>query len=137
VRYVSLYPLTKLLNCRPEFRNTIAAHLLTILLVLMPGLSLDSFELVNCWAVQTLLEEWIASRATEGAEGEKLLEEKENLIRRLQTIQDYITSFEPKGMTVVNLSATSFPQTLDWLHSYLLQCIEEGCGVSPSPRSGS
>jgi hypothetical protein len=74
VRYVSLYPLTKLLNCRPEFRNTIAAHLLTILLVLMPGLSLDSFELVNCWAVQTLLEEWIASRATEGAEGEKLLE---------------------------------------------------------------
>lgn len=86
---------------------------------------------------QTLLEEWIASRATEGAEGEKLVEEKENLIRRLQTIQDYITSFEPKGMTVVNLSATSFPQTLDWLHSYLLQCIEEGCGVSPSPRAGS
>jgi hypothetical protein len=40
----------------------------------MPGLSLDSFELVNCWAVQTLLEEWIASRATEGAGGEKLVE---------------------------------------------------------------
>lgn len=74
MRYISLYPLTKLLNCRPEFRNTIAAHLLTIVLVLMPGLSLDSFELVNCWAVQTLLEEWIASRATEGAEGEKLVE---------------------------------------------------------------
>ncbi len=74
MRYVSLYPLTKLLNCRPEFRNTIAAHFLTIVLVLMPGLSLDSFELVNCWAVQTLLEEWIASRATEGAEGEKLVE---------------------------------------------------------------
>lgn len=24
-------------------------------------------------------------------------------------------------MTVVNISATTFPQTLDWLHSYLLQ----------------
>ncbi|CAM6020455.1 unnamed protein product [Sphagnum balticum] len=83
---------------------------------------------------QTLLEEWIASRATEDS---LALQEKENIIRRLQTIQDYITSFEPKGMTVVNLSATSFPQTLDWLHSYLLQCIEEGCGVSPSPRAGS
>ncbi|KAH9562771.1 hypothetical protein CY35_05G089100 [Sphagnum magellanicum] len=85
---------------------------------------------------QTLLEEWIASRANEGGSSPSS-EEKENLIKRLQTIQDYITSFEPKGMTVVNVSATSFPQTLDWLHSYLLECIEQGCGASPSPKAGS
>jgi hypothetical protein len=82
------------------------------------------------------LEEWIASRENEGGSSPSL-EEKENLIKRLQTIQDYITSFEPKGMTVVNVSATSFPQTLDWLHSYLLECIEQGCGASPSPKAGS
>ncbi|CAK9876594.1 unnamed protein product [Sphagnum jensenii] len=85
---------------------------------------------------QTLLEEWIASRASEGGSSPSS-EEKENLVKRLQTIQDYITSFEPKGMTVVNVSATSFPQTLDWLHSYLLECIEQGCGASPSPKAGS
>jgi len=27
-------------------------------------------------------------------------------------------------MTVVNVSATSFPQTLDWLHSYLLEVLQ-------------
>jgi len=26
-----------------------------------------------------------------------------------------------QGLTVVNVSATTFPQTLDWLHGYLLQ----------------
>ncbi|KAI9077944.1 hypothetical protein K1719_040073 [Acacia pycnantha] len=31
-----------------------------------------------------------------------------------------------RGLTVVNVSTRTFPQTLDWLHSYLLQCIEQG-----------
>jgi len=26
-----------------------------------------------------------------------------------------------QGMTVVNVSATTFSKTMDWLHSYLLQ----------------
>lgn len=26
-----------------------------------------------------------------------------------------------QGLTVANISATTFPQTLDWLHAYLLQ----------------
>jgi len=26
-----------------------------------------------------------------------------------------------QGLTVVNVSTTTFPQTLDWLHGYLLQ----------------
>lgn len=29
--------------------------------------------------------------------------------------------FLQQGVTVVNVSATTFPQTLDWLHGYLLQ----------------
>lgn len=28
-----------------------------------------------------------------------------------------------QGLTVVNISATTFPQTLDWLHNHLLQVI--------------
>ncbi|XP_024401627.1 uncharacterized protein [Physcomitrium patens] len=80
---------------------------------------------------QTLLEEWIAARAAET--GEKLsVAEKEALIKRLQTIQDYLTSFESQGMTVVNLSATTFPQTLDWMHSYLLECIKQGSTAPPT-----
>ncbi|KAG7035623.1 pgk2, partial [Cucurbita argyrosperma subsp. argyrosperma] len=34
-----------------------------------------------------------------------------------------------QGLIVVNISATTFPQTLDWLHGYILQCIEQG--ISP------
>lgn len=33
----------------------------------------------------------------------------------------YYFFFLLQGLTVVNISATTFPQTLDWLHSYLLQ----------------
>ncbi|KAH0763667.1 hypothetical protein KY290_019740, partial [Solanum tuberosum] len=29
------------------------------------------------------------------------------------------------GLTVVNISATTFPQTLDWLHNHLLQLKAE------------
>ncbi|KAG6552523.1 hypothetical protein Mapa_005943 [Marchantia paleacea] len=77
---------------------------------------------------QTLLEEWIACRSMDGTGP---LEEKEALVSKLRTIQEYLCSFEEQGMKVVNISATTFPQTLDWLHGYLLQCIERGC----SPHS--
>jgi hypothetical protein len=33
----------------------------------------------------------------------------------------YIKFFLEQGLTVANISATTFPQTLDWLHGYLLQ----------------
>ncbi|XP_024400920.1 uncharacterized protein [Physcomitrium patens] len=84
---------------------------------------------------QTLLQEWTASRTAETGKSVSQ-EDKDALIRRLQIIQDYLTSFESQGMTVVNLSATTFPQTLDWMHSYLLKCIDQG-STSPGPAAGS
>lgn len=33
----------------------------------------------------------------------------------------FLLIFLQQGVTVVNVSATTFPQTLDWLHGYLLQ----------------
>lgn len=86
---------------------------------------------------EILLEEWVACRASEVGNSAPTKEEKEALIRRLQTIEDYLTSFESQGMTVVNLSATTFPQTVDWVHSFLLECIEQGSSSSPSPGAGS
>ncbi|XP_078439835.1 P-loop containing nucleoside triphosphate hydrolases superfamily protein isoform X2 [Wolffia australiana] len=72
---------------------------------------------------KALLEEWVASRTI----GDKdLVQDQDNLIRNLKTVQDYLCSFESQGLMVVNISATTFPQTLDRLHNYLLQCIEEG-----------
>ncbi|XP_018480812.1 uncharacterized protein LOC108851839 isoform X2 [Raphanus sativus] len=72
---------------------------------------------------KALLEEWISSRTS----GDKYTsKEKERLITNLKTIEDYLCSFNSQGVTVVNISATTFPQTLDWLHNYLLQRIEEG-----------
>jgi hypothetical protein len=66
---------------------------------------------------ETLLGEWVEEET-----GKTLsLEEKEASIRKLQAIQDYVMSFESQGMTVVNVSATTFSKTMDWLHSYLLQ----------------
>lgn len=76
---------------------------------------------------KTLLEEWIACRSTNGVVPNE--EKKEVFISKLMTIQDYLCSFKSQGLNVVNISATTFPQTLDGLHSYLLQCIEEGCKV--------
>ncbi|ERN00750.1 uncharacterized protein LOC18428822 isoform X2 [Amborella trichopoda] len=69
---------------------------------------------------KALLEEWISAR-TFGDKG--LAQDPDVLISNLKTIQDYLCSFESRGMTVVNISATTFPQTLDWLHGYLLQGI--------------
>ncbi|KAL9296050.1 hypothetical protein ACSQ67_021946 [Phaseolus vulgaris] len=56
--------------------------------------------------------------------------DNEKLMANLKTIQDYLCSFTSQGLTVVNVSATTFPQTLDWLHGYLLQCIEQGINES-------
>ena len=75
---------------------------------------------------KALLEEWISSH--------KFIEkcpdqDHDKLIANLKTIQDYLCSFTSQGLTVVNVSATTFPQTLDWLHGYLLQCIEQGTSL--------
>ncbi|GAB4825875.1 hypothetical protein Ancab_008745 [Ancistrocladus abbreviatus] len=76
---------------------------------------------------KALLEEWIATRT---------YKDKDELISNLKTIQDYLCKFESQGLTVVNISATTFPQTLDWLHGYLLQCIEQGisCATGETPK---
>ncbi|XP_059666937.1 uncharacterized protein LOC132312553 isoform X2 [Cornus florida] len=72
---------------------------------------------------KALLEEWIS---THTFSDKNLIQDKDKLISNLKTIQDYLCSFKSQGLTVVNISATTFPQTLDWLHGYLLQCIEQG-----------
>ncbi|XP_058181642.1 uncharacterized protein LOC131300029 [Rhododendron vialii] len=72
---------------------------------------------------EALLDEWISTRTFSD---KCLIQDKDKLISNLKTIQNYLCSFKSQGLTVVNISATTFPQTLDWLHSYLLQCIEQG-----------
>ncbi|KAJ4956392.1 hypothetical protein NE237_013175 [Protea cynaroides] len=81
---------------------------------------------------KALLEEWVSTRTF----GDKCLsQDQDKLISNLKTIQDYLHSFDSQGLTVVNISATTFPQTLDWLHGYLLQCIERGISSdSTEPR---
>ncbi|KAJ4834693.1 hypothetical protein Tsubulata_003594 [Turnera subulata] len=67
---------------------------------------------------KALLEEWISTRTF----GDNYpIQEKDRLITNLKTIQNYLCSFKSQGLTVVNISPTTFPQTLDWLHGYLLQ----------------
>ncbi|GFQ04706.1 2-phosphoglycerate kinase [Phtheirospermum japonicum] len=77
---------------------------------------------------KALLEEWLSTRSSEKFP----IQDKDKLIGNLKTIQDYLCSFKSQGYTVVNLSATAFPQTLDWLHNYLLQCIEQGTSTVSS-----
>ncbi|KAL5569901.1 hypothetical protein UlMin_026476 [Ulmus minor] len=72
---------------------------------------------------KALLEEWISTRTYKD---KCVVQDKDKLITNLKTIQNYLCSFKSQGLTVVNVSATTFPQTLDWLHGYLLQCIEDG-----------
>ncbi|URE39226.1 2-Phosphoglycerate kinase [Musa troglodytarum] len=67
---------------------------------------------------KALLEEWITTRTVKD---KCLVQDQNKLISNLKIIQEYLCSFESQGMTVVNISATTFPQTLDRLHSYLLQ----------------
>ncbi|KAJ1691594.1 hypothetical protein LUZ63_015749 [Rhynchospora breviuscula] len=76
---------------------------------------------------KALLEEWIATRAFGD---ESLMQDRQKLINNLKTIQDYLCSFEPQGINVVNISASTFTQTLDTLHNYLLQCIERGVSAA-------
>ncbi|KAL2606497.1 hypothetical protein AAZV13_09G187500 [Glycine max] len=79
---------------------------------------------------KALLEEWISARTF----NDKCPDlDNEKLIANLKTIQDYLCSFTSQGLTVVNVSATTFPQTLDWLHGYLLQCIEQGIEENVTP----
>ncbi|XP_070682332.1 P-loop NTPase domain-containing protein LPA1 homolog 2-like isoform X2 [Malus domestica] len=72
---------------------------------------------------KALLEEEIS---TPTFSEKSIVQDKDKLIRNLKTIQDYLCSFNSQGLKVVNISATTFPQTLDWLHGYLLECIEHG-----------
>uniref|UniRef100_A0A0D9Z0U1 2-phosphoglycerate kinase n=1 Tax=Oryza glumipatula TaxID=40148 RepID=A0A0D9Z0U1_9ORYZ len=92
-------------------------------------------EGLSCAKSHALLEEWIATRASRD---NCLPQDHRKLINNLKLIQDYLCSFESQGLTVVDISANSFPQTLDWLHSYLLQCIERGllAACSESPKQG-
>lgn len=67
---------------------------------------------------KALLEEWISSRKFSD---KYPIQEKDKVISNLKTIQDYLCSFKSQGLTVADISATTFPQTLDWLHNHLLQ----------------
>ncbi|PKU79376.1 hypothetical protein MA16_Dca000721 [Dendrobium catenatum] len=97
---------------------------------------------------KALLEEWISTR-TYGENCPVQIEsisinststsniplspaDQDKLIHNLKTIQNYLCSFESQGLTVVNISATTFPQTLDRLHNYLLECIERGVSAASS-----
>lgn len=83
---------------------------------------------------KALLEEWIFTRTS----SEKFqIKDKDKLMSNLITIQDYLCSFKSQGLEVVNISATTFPQTLDWLHNYLLQCIEQGISSPNGSRQPS
>lgn len=82
---------------------------------------------------KALLEEWISSRKFSD---KYPIQEKDKLISNLKTIQDYLCSFKSQGLTVANISATTFPQTLDWLHNHLLQCIEQGMSSASKRSSG-
>ncbi|KAJ8747968.1 hypothetical protein K2173_014370 [Erythroxylum novogranatense] len=54
---------------------------------------------------KALLDEWISTRMFNG---KCQIKSKERLIANLKTIQDYLCSFESQGLTVVNISATTF-----------------------------
>ncbi|KAG6780902.1 hypothetical protein POTOM_013781 [Populus tomentosa] len=95
---------------------------------------------------KALLEEWISTRSfSDKCSAEGMWEatslitntltglaenvEKDRSITNLKIIQDYLCSFKSQGLTVANISATTFPQTLDWLHGYLLQHFAKDYGV--------
>ncbi|KAE8705242.1 P-loop containing nucleoside triphosphate hydrolases superfamily protein isoform 2 [Hibiscus syriacus] len=83
---------------------------------------------------KALLEERITTRTLSG---KCLVQDTDKLITNLKTIQEYLCSFESQGLTVINVSATTFPQTLDWLHGYLLQRIEQGISSASNENSRS
>nr|XP_009759944.1 PREDICTED: uncharacterized protein LOC104212401 [Nicotiana sylvestris] len=67
---------------------------------------------------KAFLEEWVATRTFREKHP---AQDKDKVITNLMTIQDYLCSFTSQGLTVVDVSAATFPQTLDWLHNYLLE----------------
>ncbi|KAK6926418.1 hypothetical protein RJ641_008137 [Dillenia turbinata] len=77
-------------------------------------MALIAFKHRHCWR------EWIVACKFSG---KCLIEEKDNWINNLKTIQNYLCSFKGQGLTVANIIATTFPQTLDCLRSYLLQVL--------------
>ncbi|GIL89441.1 hypothetical protein Vretimale_18925 [Volvox reticuliferus] len=50
--------------------------------------------------------------------------EPEELLRRAQTIQEYLCNFESQGMPVLNVRYGNFGEALDVLHEYVLMCIQ-------------
>ncbi|XP_062001028.1 uncharacterized protein LOC133718219 [Rosa rugosa] len=72
---------------------------------------------------QALLEEWFSSCT---CSDKWQVQDRDKLISNVKMIQDYLHSFDSKGLTVLNLSAATFAQTLDWLHGYILERIEQG-----------
>ncbi|XP_050387495.1 uncharacterized protein LOC126803801 [Argentina anserina] len=78
-----------------------------------------------------LLEEWISSCT---CSDRWQIQDRDKLISNVKTIQEYLHSFDSKGLTVLNLSAATFAQTLDWLHGYLLECIEQGMQSASSEK---
>ncbi|WCJ36465.1 P-loop containing nucleoside triphosphate hydrolases superfamily protein [Euphorbia peplus] len=83
---------------------------------------------------KALLEEWIVTRRSSD---KYPVQDTDTLMSNLKTIQNYLCSFKSRGLTVVNISATTFPQTLDWLHGYLLQSIEQGISSATNGRKQS
>ncbi|XP_023753263.1 uncharacterized protein LOC111901619 isoform X1 [Lactuca sativa] len=81
---------------------------------------------------KALLEEWISTRKFSSYP----IKDKDKLISNLNTIQDYLCSFTSQGSEVANISTTTFPQTLDWLHNHLLQRIEQGISSASKENVG-
>ncbi|GIL47897.1 hypothetical protein Vafri_4525 [Volvox africanus] len=48
----------------------------------------------------------------------------EEVLRRAQTIQQYLCTFESQGMPVLNVRYGNFGEALDVLHEYVLMCIQ-------------
>lgn len=44
--------------------------------------------------------------------------------RRLQLLQDHLCSYTARNVPVVTVDLANFTDTMDQLHDYLLQCIE-------------
>ncbi|CAK7355882.1 unnamed protein product [Dovyalis caffra] len=72
---------------------------------------------------------WCAGKWVKNSKLQNKQDDKDRLITNLKIIQDYLCSFKSQGLTVANISATTFPQTLDWLHGYLLQSIDNCYGT--------
>lgn len=59
----------------------------------------------------------------EGRSGE-LDDQVAGVCRRLDTLQGHLCSYAARSVPVVGINFTTFHDTLDRLHDYLLQCME-------------